>query len=110
MIFSYSKNDEYEFVMRQYTLSKLAMYISFDEMVKYVAIVHCYDYECAEDVVSQLYFELNNIIFSAVPVKMSDILIFTCNYLRANKNICFCFLADFYVRNIIENEELIKKW
>ena len=106
MFYAYERNESYENVMRRYTASRIAMYISAEEMIKYYSIVHQYDYECSEDVIYQLCFELNNIIFATTPVKMCDILMFTANYLRMNKNICFCFLADFYIRNILENKEI----
>lgn len=101
----YTKFESYESVMRKYTSSKLAMYVSFDELAKYYSIVHQYDYECAEDVIGQLCYELNNIIFATTPVKMSDILRFTQTFVQLNKNICFCFLADFYQRNVLDNKE-----
>lgn len=108
MYYAYSKTDYYEEVMRKYTSSRVCLLISPKELIKYYSIVHQYDYECSEDVIYQLMFELNNIIFATTPVKMCDILHFTANYLRLNKNICFCFLADFYLTNIVDNKELYR--
>ena len=102
----YAMNDSYFEVMRKYINSNRALFISPQELIKLYAVVHNFDTYCAEDVVNQLLYELNNIVFSTVPVKMSDILSFCKNYICMNRNICFCFLADFYVLNVERNTEL----
>ena len=105
-MYKFNIREDFFTVMRNYTHSSRVLFISSDELIKIYAITHDVDIYCAEDIVDQLLYYLNNIVFSTVPVKMTDLVAFTKNFICLNRNICFCFLADFYVRNVEQNKEL----
>ena len=106
MYHQYNKEDTFMIAMQSYMKSNRYTMINFNEIIKIYSIIHNVDFDTTEDIVSQLIYELNNIVFSDTPIKMHDLVLFTANWLRLNKNICFCFLAWFYYENVLNNTEI----